>query len=109
MPFVSQAQRGYFNANRRKLERQGVDVDEWNRASRGMKLPEHAMKTKQVDLGRKGSFDVKKGALHEDLGIPLGEKIPAERLKQAEHSKNPQIRRRAISAEGFKHMRHGGR
>jgi len=66
------------------------------------------MKTQRVNLGGKGSFDVKKGALHEDLGIPLGEKIPDERLKEAEHSKNPQIRRRAISAEGFKHMRHGG-
>lgn len=67
------------------------------------------MKTQRVDLGRKGSFNVKKGALHEDLGIPLGEKIPEERLKQAEDSKNPVIRRRAISAEGFKHMKHGGR
>lgn len=66
------------------------------------------MKTKTVDLGRKGSFDVKKGALHEDLGIPLGETIPEDRLKAAEHSNSPQIRRRAISAEGFKHMRHGG-
>jgi hypothetical protein len=66
-------------------------------------------KIQSVDLGSKGSFDVKKGALHEDLGIPLGEKIPEERLKQAEHSRNPQTRRRAISAEGFKHMRHGSK
>jgi hypothetical protein len=65
------------------------------------------MKTQRVDLGKKGSFDVKKGALHEDLGIPLGEKIPEQRLEQAEHSKNAQIRRRAISAEGFRHMRRG--
>lgn len=64
-------------------------------------------KIQRVNLGDKGSFEVKKGALHEDLGIPLGEKIPEERLKQAEHSKDPQIRRRAISAEGFKHMRRG--
>jgi hypothetical protein len=39
MPFKSQAQRAYFNANRSKLEAQGVDVDEWNRASKGKKLP----------------------------------------------------------------------
>lgn len=65
------------------------------------------MKTKTVNLGSKGSFEVKKGALHKDLGIPLGETIPEERLKEAEHSKSPQIRRRAISAEGFKHMRRG--
>jgi hypothetical protein len=67
------------------------------------------MKTKTVDLGRKGSFEEKPGALHEDLGIPLDRKIPEQRLQQAEHSRNPQIRRRAISAEGFKHMNHGGR
>jgi hypothetical protein len=113
MPFVSAAQRGYFNANRGKLERQGVDVDEWNHASQGLKLPEHAMKTpvksKTVNLGRKGSFEEKPGALHEDLGIPLGQKIPEQRLQQAEHSPKPQVRRRAISAEGFKHMHHGGR
>jgi hypothetical protein len=62
-----------------------------------------------VKLGRKGSFEVKKGALHEDLGIPLGEPIPEKRLEAAEHSSHPKIRRRAISAEGFKHMSHGGR
>jgi hypothetical protein len=39
MPFVSKAQEAYFNANRGKLEKQGVDVDEWNKASKGMKLP----------------------------------------------------------------------
>jgi hypothetical protein len=67
------------------------------------------MTTKRVDLGRRGSFDVKKGALHEDLGIPLGETIPEKRLESAERSKSPVIRRRAISAEGFEHMKHGGR
>jgi len=40
MPFVSKAQEGYFNANRAKLEKQGVSVDEWNSASKGLKLPE---------------------------------------------------------------------
>lgn len=40
MPFKSEAQRKFFNANRAKLERQGVDVDEWNRATKGKKLPE---------------------------------------------------------------------
>lgn len=67
------------------------------------------MKTERVKLGDKGSFDVKKGALHQDLGIPLDRTIPEQRLEQAEDSSNPKIRRRAISAEGFKHMNHGGR
>lgn len=42
MPFVSQAQQRYFNANRGKLEAQGVNVDEWNQASKGKKLPKRA-------------------------------------------------------------------
>lgn len=40
MPFVSKAQQGYFNANRKKLESQGINVQEWNDASKGLKLPE---------------------------------------------------------------------
>ena len=44
MPFVSKAQQGFFNANRSKLEREGVSVDEWNAASKGLKLPERAKK-----------------------------------------------------------------
>lgn len=42
MPFKSEAQRGYFNANRSKLENQGVNVDEWNKSSKGMSLPARA-------------------------------------------------------------------
>ncbi len=40
MPFLSTAQQRYFNANKKKLEAQGVDVDEWNKASKGLNLPE---------------------------------------------------------------------
>jgi len=39
MPYKSKAQEGYFNANKAKLEKQGVNVDEWNSASKGKKLP----------------------------------------------------------------------
>ena len=42
MPYASQAQAGYFHAHKAELERQGVNVDEWDAASRGMKLPERA-------------------------------------------------------------------
>ncbi len=45
MPYSSDAQRRYFNANRQKLEAEGVDVDEYNAASKGMDLPEHAPKS----------------------------------------------------------------
>jgi hypothetical protein len=44
MPYVSDAQRKYFHANKQRLEAQGVDVDEWDRASKGKKLPERKRK-----------------------------------------------------------------
>ena len=47
-----------------------------------------------------------KGALHRHLGVPEGEKIPAEKLAAAKNSKNPKIRREAALAHtlgGFKH------
>lgn len=39
MPYKSDAQRKFFNANQKKLEKQGVNVSEWNEASKGKKLP----------------------------------------------------------------------
>jgi len=46
MPYKSLAQERYFNANRSKMEAQGVDVDEWNSASKGLKLPRKKAPTK---------------------------------------------------------------
>jgi hypothetical protein len=40
MPYKSKAQEAFFNANRAAMEASGVDVDEWNKASKGKKLPE---------------------------------------------------------------------
>lgn len=39
MPYKSKAQEAYFNANRKRLEQHGVNVAEWNQASKGKKLP----------------------------------------------------------------------
>lgn len=39
MPYKSVKQERYFNANKSKLEKQGVNVKEWNDASKGKKLP----------------------------------------------------------------------
>lgn len=49
----------------------------------------------------------KPGALHKSLGVPKGKKIPEEKLKKAEHSKNPKTRKRAQLAETLKHMKKG--
>ncbi len=45
------------------------------------------------------------GALHRDLHVPQGEKIPESKIKKAEHSKDPTIRRRAVLAETFRKHR----
>ena len=47
MPYKSKAQAAYFNIHKKELQRQGVNVDEWNAASRGMKLPKRARTSKR--------------------------------------------------------------
>lgn len=47
MPYKSKAQAAYFNENRQKLEAEGVNVSEWNAASKGKKLPKKAPKAKK--------------------------------------------------------------
>lgn len=66
------------------------------------------MKSHNVDLGRKGSFHVKEGALHSMLHIPEGEKIGQARMKKASHSSNPLLAKRARAGLGFSHMHHHG-
>jgi hypothetical protein len=53
MPYESRAQAAYFNIHKAELEKQGVNVDEWNRASRGLKLPKHVSKAKPATKQRK--------------------------------------------------------
>lgn len=62
------------------------------------------MRTKQVNLGSKGSFSVKRGALHEMLGIPEDKKIPTSDLAP-KPSDSPLLRRRKASAKGFRSMK----
>jgi len=71
--------------------------------------PQHhaPAKTQKVDLGKAGSFTVKKGALHRALGVPEGQTIPAAKLAAAAHSKNAHVRRMAASAKGLKAMHKG--
>ena len=48
---------------------------------------------------------IKKGKLHEKLGVKAGAKIPASKLKKAENSKSPALRKEANLAETFKKMK----
>ena len=43
-PYKSEAQRKFFHANKKKLEAKGVNVSEWDKASKGKKLPKRAKK-----------------------------------------------------------------
>lgn len=45
MPYKSKAQAAYFNIHKKELEKQGVDVDEWNHATKGKKLPKKKAST----------------------------------------------------------------
>lgn len=58
-----------------------------------------------VDLGKKGSFPVKKGALHSMLGVPQGQKLSESEL-QPSAGDSPLLRRRKASAKGFRAMNH---
>ena len=40
MPYASEAQRRYFHANAAKLQKQGVNIHEWDEATKGKKIPE---------------------------------------------------------------------
>lgn len=56
MPYKSLAQERYFNANKAKLEAQGVNVDEWNAASKGKKLPKRISKESAARIRKKAGM-----------------------------------------------------
>ncbi len=64
-----------------------------------------ARKKHKVDLGEKGSFSVHEGGLHEALGIPKDEKIPASK-KEPKPGDSEHVRRMKASAKGFAAMKH---
>ena len=51
------------------------------------------------------NMHMKKGALHKELHVPEGKKIPKAKIKKAEHSKNPTLRKRAVLAETLGKLR----
>lgn len=55
-------------------------------------------------------MNMKKGALHKELGVPEGKKIPEKKLVKAEHSKNPLEAKRAHLAVTLKGLpKRGGK
>lgn len=43
-PYISEAQRKFFHANKKKLEKQGVNVNEWDKKSKGKRIPKRIKK-----------------------------------------------------------------
>ena len=60
MPFKSKAQAAYFNMHKAELEKQGVNVDEWNKSSKGKSLPEH-VKTQRHTTSMHAHSHMRKG------------------------------------------------
>ncbi len=48
---------------------------------------------------KKVTSTMQKGALHRMLNVPQGQKIPANKIEEATHSKNLLLRKRAILAK----------
>ena len=48
-----------------------------------------------------------RGALHRQLGVPVGQKIPAAKLAKAKQSSNPTLRKRANLAATLGKLRGG--
>lgn len=46
------------------------------------------------------------GALHRDLGVPQGKKIPLGKIEEAAHSSDAKIRHRAQLALTMRHFHH---
>jgi len=49
---------------------------------------------------------LRKGGLHRALGVAEGEKIPAEKLEAARHSKNAHVKHMANFAHTMKSWKH---
>lgn len=88
MPYQSNQQRKFFNANRASLEKQGVNVDEWNKASKGKKLPS---KVKPRRLFQKEEDESKETPEHEMSEMP-----DEEMMEEEMEAPSPKSRKKAF-------------
>lgn len=51
------------------------------------------------------AMHMKKGALHKEVGVPAGKKIPAKKLNKASKSSNPKLAKRANLAKTLSGLR----
>ena len=76
-----------------------------NDALTGKAPAKKSKKVKVVNLGKAGSFKIRKGRLHEKLGVPQGKKIPASKLA-IKPSDSSELKHEKASAKGFAAMKH---
>jgi len=62
-------------------------------------------KVHKVDLGSHGTFEVKKGGLHDALGISQGTKLTAAQ-KEPKPGDSSHVKHMKASAKGFAAMKH---
>jgi hypothetical protein len=55
VPYKSLAQEGYFHTHEAQLKKEGVDVDEWDAATKGSHLPERAKPSGLTGISRKSN------------------------------------------------------
>lgn len=48
----------------------------------------------------------RRGSLHKAVHVAQGKKIPLSKIKKAEHSKNPALRKKAQFADNARHFKH---
>lgn len=105
MPYVSTKQARFFNANRAKLQKQGVDVDEWNRSTDFSSLPERHVAKKHWMQGAADSIKAKgTSGVFSNAAAKAG-KSTAAYASEHEHDEG-KIGRRARLAKAFISAKH---
>lgn len=104
MPYKSLAQEHYFNAHRKELEAQGVNIDEWNSASKGRSLPQHKGPNMKKDDGLEGLTKPREDKKSDEGGSKKAEK----KKPAASHPKGHKLRRIVTTAlhDGTYHHEH---
>lgn len=82
MPYKSQAQRKYFHANKAKLEAQGVNVGEWDKSSKGRKLPIKVKNKMQNVKVKKPLEQFKMGKVKKSKGKKSGKSMLSSAMKR---------------------------
>lgn len=108
MPYVSAKQRRYFHTNRKKLEAQGVNVAEWDAASRNKKLPEQAPKMSKKTASELVNTDPETLALRLALLCKLAQEAMPEAMPESpapemapKPTTNPQPSLRGLASQGL--------